>query len=146
MKNLAIIFLMLFAWQGKPASQEPVKSTPETKSAKTEPSPAPVVLPTAKRIKPFVLTEKQTLKITTESHTFTVEELNQLAAGQPTNAETGLLFENGAFVFKTKNFSFPLSGGGASGCFNVSPERNLEIQKAVRIRFEKEKNETEKKK
>ncbi|HEX4948455.1 MAG TPA: hypothetical protein VFZ34_17405 [Blastocatellia bacterium] len=76
------------------------------------------------------------------------EELKQyIESQQPAilSPQQGIIVENGAVFIKTGSFIIPMTGGGASGCFGVTPERNEQIQKEVRLQFEKEKSEKEKK-
>lgn len=61
------------------------------------------------------------------------------------SSRQGIIVENGAVFINTGGFTIPMTGGGASGCFSVTPERNEQIQKEVRLQFEKGKAVKEKK-
>ena len=152
MKLIAALLLTLIAVQDKPVSSEPAKQA-EPKTAPTAPAKPPVILPTARTMQGKPRTNQpltmETFRPTTAQKVISAEELKQLAEVQPSQTiavKAGIVFQNGALYTQIGGVLYPVSGGGASGCFGTTPERNEQIQKEARLQFEKEKADAEKKK
>ena len=152
---------MLMTVQDKSLPPVPAqKSEPAAEQAKQLPDkqPAqkqgpPVVLPTAKSVRVTVQEGPSPAVVIVqpdgERKTLSDDEVRQLLeAGQPktTPFKTEIVLQNGALYTQLGGVLYPLSGAGASGCFGTTPERTEQIQKEVRIQFEKEKADAEKKK
>lgn len=152
MKILAAILLMVFAVQDKPVQPPPAQS-----SEQKEEKPKPVVLPEAKPVElkitdgsaPALETaraaatqilsqEKQTLRVS-----ISAEQMQQLITeklAQTSTANSGIVFENGAFYIKTGSFTFPMSGGGASGCLGAASRGKITFHNpAIQLMIEAEK-------
>ncbi len=146
MRFLAAILLTLMTVQDKPVPPEPAKQ-PEPKAE----TPAPAKQPEAMRV---TIQEGQSpvvviVQTNGERKTLSDDEIKQLLeAGKPkiSAVKTGIVVENGKVYLNTGGIIIPLTGGGASGCFTLTPERNEQIQKEVRLQLEKEKADAEKKK
>lgn len=161
MRFLAAILLALMTVQDKPVPQEQTKqSTPTAEQLKQVPSkqaeqkqPIPVVLPEPKLVRVIVPQGQRPVVVIVqpdgERKVLSDDEVRQLLeAGKPKTSSltTGIVIEDGKVYLNTGGILVPLSGGGASGCFTVTPERNAQIQKEVRLQWEKEKADAEKKK
>ncbi len=151
MRFLAAILLTLMTVQDKPVPPEPAKQ-PEPKAA----TPAPAKQPEQTPIEAMRVTIQEgqspvvvIVQTDGERKTLSDDEIKQLLeAGKPkiSAVKTGIVVENGKVYLNTGGIIVPLTGGGASGCFTVTPERNEQIQKEVRLQLEKEKADAEKKK
>ena len=152
MQMIAAILLMFLAMQDKPASTaEQLKQAPGKEPEQKQ--PAPVVLPEAKSMRVTIQDGQLPVVVIVqpdgERKVLSDDEVKPLLeAGKPkiSSLKTGIVVENGKVYFNTGGLLVPMTGGGASGCFGVSPERNEQIQKEVRLQLEKEKADAEKKK
>ena len=146
MRMFAAILWMFFVAQDKPVPPEPAKQ-PEPKAETQAPAKPPESMRvTIQEGQPPIVLLVQT---NGERRTLSDDEIKQLLeAGKPkiSAIKTGIVVENGKVYLNTGGIIVPLTGGGASGCFTVTPERNEQIQKEVRLQLEKEKADAEKKK
>lgn len=161
MQILAAILWMCMTVQDKPVSPAPAQlPAPTAEQLKQAPGqkpeqkqPAPVVLPAPKSVRVIVSTDPQSpvfvVQPDGERKVLSDDEVRQLAeAGklQTASFATEVVVKDGKVYLNLGGMLVPMSGGGASGCFGVSPERNEQIQKEVRLQLEKEKADAEKKK
>ncbi len=161
MHFLALILLMLVSVSGTPVLQEPAKkNVPTAEQLKPAPGqkpeqqqPAPVVLPEPKSVRVIVPTDPQSSVVVMQSDgerkVLSDDEVRQLLeAGklQTTPLTTEVVVKDSKVYLNLGGMLVPMPGGGGSGCFTVTPERNAQIQKEVRLQLEKEKADAEKKK
>ena len=159
MPMIAAILWMLMIVQDKPVSPEPAQQpAPTAEQLKQAPGkepeqkqPAPVVLPEPKTVRVIVPADQKPVVIVVQSDgerkVLSDDEIQQLLeAGKPktSSLKTAIVIENGKVYLNTGGILVPMTGGGASGCFGVTPERNEQIQKDVRLQLEK--TDAEKKK
>lgn len=152
MNLLAVSFLLLSALQSTSAPQQsPPPTAPKPEAATPTPSATPVTLPAARTIR-VIIPDSKAVEIVApsgERQALSPEEIHRALAAMQTNRpmpNTTIVVENGAVYVSTGGFKIPLSGGGASGCFGVTPERNEQIQKEARLQLEREKAAPEKNK
>lgn len=117
MKMIAVILLTMLIAQDKPAPTTEQKNESKTPVASPEVKPenaAPQVEST-RSIRIRMKSgdgETNELRLSAEQvQQMITEKLSQTALESPR-----VVFENGAFYIKTDSFTFPMSGGGASGC------------------------------
>ena len=152
MPMIAAILLMFLVMQNKPApTAEQLKQAPGKEPEQK--ASAPIVLPKAKSMRVTIQEGQSSVVVIVlpngEREILSDDEVTQLLeAGKPKISllKTEIVVVNGKVYLNTGGVLAPMTGGGASGCFGVTPERNEQIQKEVRRQLEKEKADAEKKK